>query len=156
MRTPPALWLKSPRNCAESRSCGHSWTKSGACLRISRAGPVSCGPNGCSRRRRLRKRLADGQTVADLKPAPACLAGRNLENGLRPAAPRDTPGLEIGRDLDHAQVAVEEHGVDRKAHERHMHRRRRLQQDSLSARQLATSEQALHARERRVPEDTAL
>src|SRR5256884_4534968 len=156
MRIPRALWPRSPGSCAESRSCGHSSTKCGACSQISRAELVSFGPNGCSRRRRPRKRLTDDQAVADRNPTPVRLAGRDLEHCLCTSASRNVPGPEIRGDLDDAQVAIEEYGVDRKAHERHVHRRRRLQQDALAARELAPAEQALHARERRVPEDTAL
>src|SRR4051794_7350243 len=126
------------------------------CSETSRVGPVRSGPNGCSRRRHQRKRLADDQAVANSKAAPARFSGGNLEHGFRAAATGDAPGLEVGCDLDDAQVAVEEHGIDREAHERHVHRGSWPQEYPLAVREVSTAEQPLHARERHVPEDTAL
>ena len=75
-----------------------------------------------------------------------------------------TTGLNIPREgaLDFVSLGALVHRLDpgivpfRKAHECHVHRRSGLQENALVARQLTAAKQSLHARERRVPKDTAL
>src|SRR6185437_14830848 len=105
---------------------------------------------------RGRKRLVGDQAISDGELAPLGLAGRNLEYGLRATTACSAPWLEIRCDLHDSEVAIEEHGVDRKAHEGHVHRRRRLQENSFTTRQVAPAEEPFHAHERCVREDTAL
>lgn len=52
------------------------------------------------------------------------------------------PGPQPTRDLEHRQLFVEEDDVDRKAHERRVHRPRRPDQHALTPRQVRAPEQA--------------
>jgi hypothetical protein len=53
-----------------------------------------------------------------------------------------SPGPKLPNDLEHRQFGVEEDDVDRKAHERRMHRPCRSDQHALAVRQLLAPEQA--------------
>jgi len=55
------------------------------------------------------------------------------------------PGGEVADDLEHGQVLREKDGVDRKAHERHVNRGCRAEQDALARRKVTASEEALRA-----------
>jgi hypothetical protein len=96
------------------------------------------------------------KAVADTQATAIALACRQLEDSLRVPSARGPPRAEPRYDLDDLQIAVEEDGVDRKTHERGVDGRCGTKQDTFTARQLAASEQAPHARERRVRQDTAL
>jgi len=87
---------------------------------------------------------------------PVALAGGELQRHPRAKARSGPPGAHVLADLEHRQVAVEEHDVDRKAHEPGVNRPGRLDQEAVPARQPSPAEQPAHARERLVGDVAAL
>src|SRR5436190_892185 len=79
--------------------------------------------------------------VAHLQPAASGFAGGELHDGAPLTCTCRPPRPHVLRDLFHAVLAVEEDDVDRKAHERRVHRRRRPQEQPFVGRQLLASEQ---------------
>ena len=62
------------------------------------------------------------------------------------AAPGDTPWSKRLRDTEDAEIPVEEHGVDREAHEEHVNRRGGADPEPCAYRELFPPEQTLHSR----------
>ena len=73
--------------------------------------------------------------VTDLEVKPVALARCELQRRPRAKARSGPPGAHVLADLEHGQVAVEEHDVDRKAHEPRVNRPGRLDQEAVPARQ---------------------
>ena len=97
-----------------------------------------------------------GDPIADLQVSPLGSARCELDHRLSVPRRCRPPRPEVRRDLRDPVLLVEEDDVDREAHERRVHRRRRTQENPLLALQRRSSEESLHAHERRVRKDTAL
>src|SRR5215204_2966640 len=74
----------------------------------------------------------------------AGLAGRQLEHGVSPLAAHHPPGSHLVADLEHDEVAVQEHDVDGEAHEPGVHCRGRPQQKAFAGRKPRAPEEAAH------------
>ena len=75
---------------------------------------------------------------------------------MRAASTRDAPRLQGALDPQHDEVVVEEHGVDREAHERRVNGRGGAKEKPLPALELRSPEKAFQTGERPVRHDAAL
>src|SRR5882757_9959392 len=83
--------------------------------------PATRTRTGRSRRTSATGRL-QRELLADGDPAPRRGAGGQLERRARAAAAGHAPRPQRLDDLAHGELAVDEHDVDREAHEEHVHR----------------------------------
>ena len=98
----------------------------------------------------MSRSLREHQTIAGVESPRRRLAGGELEDLPRASAPPESPGADVRRHSDDAKVTVEEHHVDREAHEPRVDRRARIDQQPFVARELPAAEEAAKAREEAV------
>jgi hypothetical protein len=96
------------------------------------------------------------QDGAGLQAEPLRFPAAQLEDRACVAPAREAPRAQVRLDVEHAKVFVEEHRVDREAHEAGVDRGRRLQQEAFTGRQPAAPHQASEARERPVGDSAML
>ena len=89
---------------------------------------------GCAR--------SPGDPVAQRETAALALARAQLHDLAGSATRRGAERPEVGDDLDHDLVGVEEDDVDREPHERRVDRPRRAEEDALARREVLLPEQA--------------
>ena len=79
-----------------------------------------------------------------------------LEHRARAAARGHAPWAQTGDDIEDDAIAIEEDRVDGKAHEEHVNRAARLDQDPVSGRQFTPPQQAAEARPWRIGDQATL
>src|SRR5207247_5442658 len=99
------------------------WTA--AVEKRSRTGLRCCGE-------RPTRSMLEAQLVPDLDVAARTFAGRQLDDHLRTPAAHDPPRRDAVRDVHDAELSVQEHDVDRKAHERRVHGGRRPEEHPIA------------------------
>ena len=90
------------------------------------------------------------QPIARLEAAEGGLARAELEHRTGSAHRGEASGLEVRRNPEHAELGVEEHDVDREAHEPRVDRRGRTEQQPLTGTEAPPPEESLHAAEPRL------
>ena len=96
------------------------------------------------------------ELVADLEVAARTLTGRELDHALRAALADNAPGRNLPCKVHDSQISIQEHDVDREAHERRVHGGCGPEEHPLAPGELLPAQQAAHARPRRTRYETPL
>src|SRR5213595_1358709 len=96
------------------------------------------------------------ELLSERDPAPSRFACTQLERRLRPTAAGHSPRRERLDDLLDHKLAVEEHDIDREAHEEHVDGVGRLDQQARAGLDPVAAEEAAHPGRHRVGDLAAL